>query len=96
MQRLGLARAVAQDARVVVLDDATSGLDMVTEHQVMDAFRRRLAGRTRIVVAHRAAAAARADRVAWLDGGRLRAVGTHEELWADPEYRAVFGGGPAC
>ncbi|MDI2128582.1 ABC transporter ATP-binding protein [Yinghuangia seranimata] len=92
VQRLGLARAVVQDARVLVLDDATSGLDMVTEHQVMDAFRRRLAGRTRIVVAHRATAAAQADRVAWLDDGRLRAVGTHEELWVDPDYRAVFAG----
>ncbi|WTW97701.1 ABC transporter ATP-binding protein/permease [Streptomycetaceae bacterium NBC_01309] len=92
VQRLGLARAVAQDARVMVLDDATSGLDMVTEHQVMDAFRRRLAGRTRIVVAHRAAAAAQADRVAWLDAGRIRALGTHEELWDDPDYRAVFAG----
>jgi ATP-binding cassette subfamily B protein len=92
VQRLGLARAVAQDARVLVLDDATSGLDMVTEHQVMDAFRRRLAGRTRVVVAHRATAAAQADRVAWLDKGRLRALGTHAELWTDPEYRAVFAG----
>lgn len=92
VQRLGLARAVAQDARVVVLDDATSGLDMVTEHQVMDAIRRRLAGRTRIVVAHRATAAAQADLVAWLDEGRVRAVGRHEELWDDPDYRAVFAG----
>lgn len=95
MQRLGLARAIAQDARVLVLDDATSGLDMVTEHQVMDAVRHRLRGRTRILVAHRAAAAAQADRVAWLDGGRLRAFGTHAELWQDPDYRAVFAGGSA-
>ncbi|MFE0515647.1 hypothetical protein ACFW2E_38665, partial [Streptomyces sp. NPDC058964] len=41
--------------------------------------------------APRAATAALADAVAWLDGGRVRAVGTHEELWRDPEYRAVFG-----
>ncbi|UGQ13994.1 ABC transporter ATP-binding protein/permease [Yinghuangia sp. ASG 101] len=93
MQRLGLARAIAQGARVLVLDDATSGLDMVTEHQVMEAVRHRLHGRTRILVAHRAAAAAQADRVAWLDNGRVRAVGTHAELWQDPDYRAVFAGG---
>ncbi|GAA4946959.1 hypothetical protein GCM10023205_03540 [Yinghuangia aomiensis] len=95
VQRLGLARAVAQDARVIVLDDATSGLDMVTEHQVMDAFARRLGGRTRVVVAYRATAAASADLVVWLDRGRVRAVGTHDDLWDDADYRAVFAGGAA-
>ena len=90
MQRLGLARALVQDARVLVLDDATSGLDAVTEHRVHEAFRTGLAGRTRIVVARRATAAAGADRVAWLDRGRLRGTGTHAELWSDPAYRAVF------
>ncbi|MGR7002469.1 ATP-binding cassette domain-containing protein [Yinghuangia aomiensis] len=94
VQRLGLARAVAQDARVIVLDDATSGLDMVTEHQVMDAFARRLGGRTRVVVAYRATAAASADLVVWLDRGRVRAVGTHDDLWDDADYRAVFAGVP--
>ncbi|HSA52452.1 MAG TPA: ABC transporter ATP-binding protein [Yinghuangia sp.] len=93
LQRLGLARAIVGDTRVLVLDDATSGLDTVTEHQVMDAVHNRLAGRTRIVVAHRATTAAQADYVAWLDRGRVRAVGTHAELWHDSDYRAVFAGG---
>jgi len=48
------------------------------------------AGRTRIVVAHRPSTAARADLVAWLDAGRLRALATHYELWSDPEYRALL------
>ncbi|MGW3730948.1 hypothetical protein [Streptomyces sp. NPDC000851] len=52
---------------------------------------RRLAGRTRLVVTHRATTAARADLVAWLDAGRIRALAPHSRLWADPDYRAVFG-----
>lgn len=47
---------------------------------------------TRLLVAHRAATAARADAVAWLDGGRVRAVGRHEELWDIREYREAFTG----
>lgn len=90
VQRLGLARALVQDARVLVLDDATSGLDTVTEHHIHEAFRTGLAGRTRLVVAHRATAAAGADFVAWLAAGRIKAIGTHAELWSDPAYRAIF------
>ncbi|WP_167604399.1 ABC transporter ATP-binding protein [Micromonospora auratinigra] len=92
LQRLSLARAVAHDARILVLDDATSSLDTVTEAQVTTALTQRLRGRTRLVVAHRAVTAARCDLVAWLDGGRIRALGPHAHLWAtDPAYRAVFG-----
>jgi ATP-binding cassette subfamily B protein len=50
-------------------------------------------GGTRLLIAHRAATAARADAVAWLDEGRVRAVGPHAELWQIPEYRAVFADG---
>ncbi len=90
LQRLGLARAIATGARVVVLDDATSSLDTATEMKVADALAWILKDRTSIVVAHRAATAARADLVAWLDGGRVRALAPHRELWSDPDYRAVF------
>jgi ATP-binding cassette subfamily B protein len=89
-QRLGLARAVAQDGRVLVLDDATSSLDTATEMRLGEALADLLGGRTRLVVAHRTATAARADLVAWLDGGRVRALAPHADLWGDPEYRAVF------
>ncbi|MFD0536199.1 hypothetical protein ACFQY7_23120 [Actinomadura luteofluorescens] len=54
------------------------------------ALRQILAGRTSLVVARRPATAARADLVAWLDAGRVRALAPHAELWADPAYRAVF------
>src|SRR6185312_1660839 len=66
-QRLGLARALAHGGRLIVLDDATSSLDTITEAVVARALDRALDGRTRLVVTHRAAVAARADAVAWLD-----------------------------
>ncbi|MGW2731754.1 ABC transporter ATP-binding protein, partial [Streptomyces sp. NPDC001494] len=90
-QRLGLARAFAHGGRLLILDDALSSLDTVTEHQITEALLSSRAGPTRLLIAHRTATAARADAVAWLDGGRVRAVGPHAELWRDPEYRAVFG-----
>ena len=93
LQRLGLARAILTGARVVVLDDATSSLDTATEVKVAEALERLLAGRTSLVVAHRAATAARADLVAWLDAGRIRALAPHAVLWSDPSYRAVFAAG---
>jgi ABC-type multidrug transport system fused ATPase/permease subunit len=82
-QRLGLARALLQGSRVLVLDDATSSLDTATEAQVSAALTAAAAGRTRLVVAHRAMTAARADVVAWLDAGRLRGFAPHGVLWAD-------------
>ncbi len=89
-QRLGLARVLARDSRLLVLDDALSSLDTVTEHQVVDALLRHSPGGSRVIVAHRVSTAARADTVAWLDGGRVRAVGTHALLWRERGYREVF------
>ncbi|NEB06298.1 ABC transporter ATP-binding protein [Streptomyces sp. SID13726] len=94
-QRLGLARAFAHGGRLLILDDALSSLDTVTEARVAEALVSGGAGGTRLLVAHRAATAARADAVAWLDGGRVRAVGPHAELWRSAEYRAVFGAASA-
>lgn len=89
LQRLGLARAWPAQ-RLLVLDDATSSVDMVTELRISRAMIE-AGGRTRLVVTHRRSTAARADLVVWLEEGRVRAVGTHEELWADGAYREVFG-----
>ncbi|CAL9343151.1 ABC transporter ATP-binding protein RamA [Streptomyces sp. enrichment culture] len=91
-QRLGLARAFAHGGRLLILDDALSSLDTATEHRITRALVGRGPGSTRLLVAHRAATAARADAVAWLEAGRVRAVGRHHELWGLAEYRAVFGG----
>ncbi|MFJ6383840.1 ABC transporter ATP-binding protein [Kitasatospora sp. NPDC092039] len=89
-QRIGLARAFMHRGRVLVLDDATSSLDTVTEFRVSTALTTELAGRTRLIIAHRASTAARCDLVAWLDGGGIRRIGPHSELWGLPEYRAIF------
>jgi ATP-binding cassette subfamily B protein len=89
-QRIGLARAFAHGERLLVLDDATSSLDTVTERQVTAALTGELGDRTRLIVAHRVATAARADRVIWLDEGRVRGHDHHRVLWEDPAYRAAF------
>ncbi|MCX4817173.1 ABC transporter ATP-binding protein/permease [Streptomyces sp. NBC_01239] len=90
-QRLGLARAFAHDTRVLILDDALSSLDTITEHRITNSLTGPDTTGTRLLIAHRATTAARADLVAWLDRGRVRAVGTHTELWGLAGYRGVFG-----
>lgn len=89
-QRLGLARAWPAN-RLLVLDDATSSLDTATEMQISKTLTEDRYQRTRLIVTHRAATAARADLVVWLDSGRVRGVGAHQELWQDESYREVFG-----
>ncbi|HEX9766419.1 MAG TPA: ATP-binding cassette domain-containing protein, partial [Nitriliruptorales bacterium] len=91
-QRLGLARAALQRTPILVLDDATSSLDTATEAQVHASLAELARGKTTIIVAHRASTAARADLVAWLADGRIRAVAPHLELWGDAGYQAVFRG----
>lgn len=91
-QRLGLARALARDGRLLVLDDATSSLDSATEAAVLRALDDTHGGRTRLVVTRRTATAARADLVAWLHEGRIRKVAPHDELWRVPAYRRMFLG----
>ncbi|MFI8995327.1 ABC transporter ATP-binding protein [Streptomyces sp. NPDC053542] len=79
-QRVALARAILTDPRVLVLDDATSAVDARVEHEIHEALRGVMAGRTTLLIAHRASTLALADRVAVLDGGRLLDIGTREEL----------------
>jgi len=89
-QRMGLARTFAHAGRVVVLDDVAASLDTVTEHHISRVLTGTLGDRTRLIVAHRASTASRADAVIWLDGGRLRAMAPHHGLWQEPEYRVLF------
>lgn len=89
-QRLGLARAFAHGGRLLVLDDATSSLDTVTELRVCAAVLDGAGDRTRLLVAHRPATAAHADLVVWLEEGRVRAAGGHAELWRLSGYRALW------
>jgi ATP-binding cassette subfamily B protein len=90
-QRVGLARAFVRPARLLVLDDALSSVDTSTEAAVINVLTSLYRDRTRLVIAHRVATAARADLVVWLDRGRVRRVGSHDDLWRDPSYRKAFG-----
>ena len=90
LQRLGLARAIVRDPRILILDDATSSLDTATEAEVTATLNRVLAGRTRVLVAHRVASAANADLVLWLEDGQVQAIAPHDRLWDEPSYRAIF------
>jgi ATP-binding cassette subfamily B protein len=91
-QRLALARAVLGKPRVLVLDDPLSALDVDTEAKVQKELRRVLAHSTTLLVAHRPSTAALADRVLYLENGRIVEQGTHEGLLASsPRYRDVMG-----
>ncbi|MET9645927.1 ABC transporter ATP-binding protein [Streptomyces syringium] len=79
-QRIALARAILTDPRLLLLDDATSAVDARVEHEIHEALRGVMAGRTTLLIAHRASTLALADRIAVLDGGRLVDVGTAQEL----------------
>lgn len=90
-QRIAIARAIVADPRVLILDDATSAVDPTKEHEIRDAMTEVMRGRTTLVIAHRPATIALADRVVLLDQGGVIADGTHESLLvANAEYRAVL------
>ncbi|MEU4433264.1 ABC transporter ATP-binding protein [Nocardia rhamnosiphila] len=79
-QRVSIARALLKDAPIVLLDEVTSALDPVNEAAVHEGIERLVAGRTVVMVAHRLNTVRRADRIVFLDKGRIVEEGTHEEL----------------
>ena len=87
-QRIALARALARSPRLLMLDDATSAVDPRVEGEIIADLRAGFAS-TLLVVAHRVSAIAGADRVIYLDGGRVAASGTHAELLSLPDYRSL-------
>ncbi|MCC5951725.1 MAG: ABC transporter ATP-binding protein [Acidimicrobiia bacterium] len=87
-QRVALARALVRQPRLLLLDDATSAVDPVVEAAILADLRRELAATT-LVVAHRLSTIRLADRVLFLDGGRIAASGRHEELLALPAYERI-------
>jgi ATP-binding cassette subfamily B protein len=90
-QRIAIARAILADPRVLILDDATSAVDPTKEHEIRDALTEVMRGRSTVVIAHRPATIALADRVVLIEGGRVVAEGTHHDLLAtEPRYRRVL------
>jgi ABC-type multidrug transport system fused ATPase/permease subunit len=87
-QRLALARALARRPRVLLLDDATSAVDPAIEQQILANLRAE-ADMTLVVVAYRLATIRLADRVLFLDGGRVAATGTHEDLLGRADYASL-------
>lgn len=79
-QRIALARALARDPRILVLDDALSAVDLRTEEEILKGLRRFRKGRTTVIVSHRLSAVRDADRIVVLERGRIAEQGTHDEL----------------
>jgi ATP-binding cassette subfamily B protein len=90
-QRLAIARAVLHDPRILILDEATSSVDVETEKQIQAAIQRLIAGRTTFAIAHRLSTLKNADRLIVLKGGEITEIGTHDELLAkeDGEFRKL-------
>ncbi len=90
-QLVALARAFLSQPRVLILDEATSNLDLQSEHTIEEALDSLLDGRTAIIVAHRLATVMRADRIAVIDGGRITELGSHSELIKkEGKYAAMY------
>jgi ATP-binding cassette subfamily B protein len=90
-QRIAIARAILADPALLVLDDATSAVDATKEHEIRAALTEVMRGRTTLVIAHRPATIALADRVAVLEGGGIVEQGTHDELiGGSARYRALL------
>ena len=79
-QRISIARIFLKNPRILILDEATSALDTVTEQRIQDSLDTLCQGRTSIIIAHRLSTIRHADRIAVIEGERVREIGTHEEL----------------
>lgn len=91
-QRIAIARAFLADPAIVVLDDATSAIDVAVEERIHDGFHRLLQNRTTFVIAHRLSTISLAERVILMEDGRIVADGTHQDLLAtEPRYVEVLG-----
>jgi ATP-binding cassette subfamily B protein len=90
-QRIAIARALAVDPRILILDDATASVDATTEARIRAGLREAMQGRTTLIIAHRLSTIALADEIVVLDQGRIAARGTHEELVeSSPVYREIY------
>jgi ABC-type multidrug transport system fused ATPase/permease subunit len=91
-QRIGIARAIARDPKILILDEATSHLDNESERLIHLAMENLTSGRTCFIIAHRLSTVRNADKVVVFNEGEVEAIGTHEDLWAEsPTYRKLHG-----
>ncbi|VXD20798.1 ATP-binding cassette subfamily B protein [Marinoscillum sp. 108] len=81
-QRVSIARAIAREPKILILDDALSAVDTKTENAILNAMARIMKGRTSVIISHRVSSAKLADKVIMLDDGVVLESGTHEELLA--------------
>jgi ABC-type multidrug transport system fused ATPase/permease subunit len=90
-QRIAIARALAVDPRILILDDATASVDATTEARIRTGLRRAMEGRTTLIIAHRLSTIALADEIVVLADGRIAARGTHDELVrTNAVYREIY------
>ncbi|MFC1475885.1 ABC transporter ATP-binding protein [Candidatus Zixiibacteriota bacterium] len=93
-QRIAIARVFLRNPKILIMDEATSSVDLETEIQIYQAVRRLMEGRTTFVIAHRLQTVLNADRIIVLRGGRIVEEGTHDELLSlGGWYRRLYGGG---
>jgi len=90
-QRIAIARALILDPRILILDDATASVDATTEARIRAGLKEAMRGRTTLIIAHRLSTIALADELVVLDGGRVAARGTHDELLeTSAVYREIY------
>ena len=89
-QRISIARALMKEASILILDDSVSAVDTKTEKVIIDNLRENRRGRTTILIAHRISTVEKMDKIIFVDEGKIKAVGKHEELYEScPDYKIM-------
>jgi ATP-binding cassette subfamily B protein len=89
-QRISIARALMKDASILILDDSVSAVDTKTERVIIERLRENRKNKTTILIAHRISTVSGMDKIIFIDDGRVKAVGTHDELYTGcPDYRTM-------